>query len=207
MSDRFKPVLAGEPVGFFHPWRIGKPQGVLPAVIQAKDRAQLLLHVISRAQAQRSPGAAFLVGKMDRKALGILVAHPRLCELRIRPRTKARHVPCEHVIVAFAIDDPLRGHQTHAARLAEPRNDPVAAKVVPQVRMRAIKNIAVGRPDHRAVDHPFDPGFADGWHPRDGAHHVFFDPFQIIGKELMSKPRRGAVLGPETHVLFIGANQ
>ena len=115
LPHRFKPVLTGETVGICYPRRIGKPKRMFPAIVQAKDCTHCLLHLIDGPCAHGSPCCAFLVGEMDCKAFGVLVADPRFGELRIRPRAETGDIPREHVVLAFAINDPLRGHQAHAA--------------------------------------------------------------------------------------------
>ena len=180
---------------------------MLPAIVQPEYRSPCGLHLIGRALAQRAACGTFFVGEMDGKAVRVLVAHPRLGKRLVGPVTKSRDVPGEHVVLSLAFDHPLRGHQAHAARLRETGNDPARAEIIAQFGHRAKQNIAVGRPDHRAVDHPLDACLPHGRNAVDGAHHVLFDPFEVIGEQLMPESRRCAVLGPEAEVFFIGPNQ
>ena len=117
---------------------------MLPSVVEPKHAAKRVLHSIGWAGSNRSPGVTLLIGKMDREPLGILVAHPSLGKGLIGPIAKTRHIPSEHVILAFALNHPLRRHQPHAARLAEARDDPVATEIIRQIRMRAKQHIAIG---------------------------------------------------------------
>ena len=176
---------------------------MLPPVIQPENRAQIALRAVSGTLAHRATCLALFVGEMYLEPVGILIAHPRLGKCGIRPIAKPRHIPCEHVISGFARDDPIGGQQPHAPGLRKAGDDPVTTEIIAQLGDRTKEHITVRRPDHRPVDHTLYPGLANCGHARDGAQHVFLDPFQIIGKKLMTEPLRGAVLGPEPQVLFI----
>ena len=117
---------------------------MLPAVVQPKHAAKGRLQSMGRAGADRPASIALFIGKMDRKTLGILIAHPRLGKGLIGPVAKTRDIPSEHIILAFALHHPLRRHQTHTARLAKTRDDPITAEIVCQIGMRAKQYIAVG---------------------------------------------------------------
>ena len=117
---------------------------MFPTIVQPEHSTHLFLGLIDGARAHRTACGAFFVGEVDFKAVGILVADPRLGERRIGPIAKSRHVPREHIIARFTRDDPISGQKAHAARLAEPRNDPVATEIVAQFRCRAEQHVGVG---------------------------------------------------------------
>ena len=144
---------------------------------------------------------------MDGEAVGILVPHPGLGESLVGPAAEPRHVPGEHVVLRLAVDDPLRRHQPHAARLRKAGDDAVAAEIALQLRHRPQQHVGVRRPDHRPVDDPLDAGIAHRRDTGDGAHHVLLDPLQIVGEQLVGEVERRALLGPELHVALIGADQ
>ena len=139
-----EPILPGEAICVLGAGVIGKPLHMLPAVVQPKHAAKGRLQSMGRAGADRPASIALFIGKMDRKTLGILVAHPRLGKGLIGPVAKTRDIPSEHIILAFALHHPLRRHQTHTARLAKTRDDPITAEIVCQIGMRAKQYIAVG---------------------------------------------------------------
>ena len=87
---------------------------MFPAVVQAKDAAEVLLHFIDGAGAHGAACLPLFVGEVDREAVRVLIAHTGLGEGCIGPVPKTRHVPREHVIAAFAAGDPLGRHQAHA---------------------------------------------------------------------------------------------
>ena len=186
-------------------WR--EPERVFPPGIQAKDRAHGGLHVIDRAGARGASGAALFLREVDGKAVGVLVLDPRFGELRIGPIVETGHVPAKHVIFRFTVDHPLRGKQPHAAGLGKAGDNAVAAEIIGQFRHRAEKHIGVGRPDHRAVDDPFDACLRDGGNAGDGVHHVFFDPVKVIGEKIMGKIGGRAGFGPKPDITFIRADQ
>ena len=138
----------------------------------------------------------------------VLIAHPRLDEIAIiGPGPEPRDVPGEHVMRHLATHQPFGHHQTDPRRLAEAGDDAATGEIAAQFGHRTKHHVGIGRPDHRAVDHPLDPGLGHGGHPVDGAHHVVLDPVEIVGKEIMREIERRAVLGPEPHVALIGPDQ
>ena len=180
---------------------------MFPAIVQPHDRAHLALRLVGGSCAHGAACAAFLVGKVDLEPVGVLIADPRLGECLGGPGAKPRHVPGEHVVSCFAFDDPLCRQQPHTPRLGKAGDDAVATEVTCQFGHRTEQHVGVRRPDHRAVDHPFDPGGAHDGHTIDGAHHVVLDPFQIVSEQLVAKTLRRAVLGPEAEVLLVSAHQ
>ena len=120
---------------------------------------------------------------MDGEAVSILVGNLGFDEfLVVRPKAKAGDVPGEHVIFHLAGGQPLRHHQAHARRLREARDDAATNEIVLQLRHRTQDHVTVGRPDHRAVDHPLDARLGGDRHAVHSAHDVVHDPVQIIGK-------------------------
>ncbi len=207
LTNRSPPVLAGKSVGIHNAGSIGKPERVFPAIVQAHHGAHLFLQLINRTGANGATGCALFVGEMNAEPMGILIANARLCELFAGPSAKTRHVPCKHIVFCFPFDDPLSRQKTHTARLAKARNNSVTAEIIFQLRRWTKQNIAIRRPDHWAVNHPLYTRFTYGGNAVNGTHHIFFDPFEIIIKQLMSKARGCLILSPETHIAFIGPHQ
>ena len=90
---------------------------MFPATVQTKDRPHLLQHFIGWADSRRPAGGPFLIGKVNFKAVAILIFNPRLGEFFIGPLPEPGHIPGEHVVFRLAIDDPLCRHQTKATGL------------------------------------------------------------------------------------------
>ena len=84
---------------------------MLPPTVKAEYCAHFPLHLIDGTNAGRAPGGAFLVRKVDRKAVGIGILNLRLGKGLVRPIAKARQVPSEHVVLGLALDHPLRRQQ------------------------------------------------------------------------------------------------
>ena len=137
----------------------------------------------------------------------ILIADTGLREVSSGPMTEARHIPRKHVKRRFTLDDPLGGQFAHTTVLAEAGNNPVATKISRELWDGAEQNVGIRGPNHRTIDDAFDPSLTDGWHAFYCTHHVVFDAFKVVCKELVSKSLRCAVLGPEANVFFIGPDQ
>ena len=180
---------------------------MFPANVQTKDGAHTALHVIGGAHPGGAACAAFLIREMDLEAVRVLVLNAGAGERLVGPGAKTRHVPGEHIQRRLSLDHPFGGQFAHATVLRKAGDDAVAAEIPGQFRHRAEQHGGIGRPDHRAVDHPLDPRRADRWHAFNRAQHVFLDPLQIVGEQLMAKSGGRAILGPEFHVLLIGADQ
>jgi hypothetical protein len=91
--------------------------------------------------------------------------------------------------------------------LREAGDNPVAAEIAAQFRHRSEQGRCIGRPDHRSVDHPLDPGPADGGHARIGAQHVRLDPLEVVGEQSVPEADGRLVFGPELHRALVGADK
>ena len=88
------PVLPLKPHGFLARLALGgKPQGMLPAIVQPEHRPHRPLRLIHRPHPHRPARAAFLIRKVDLEAVGILVTHPRLGESACPPRRRTAPDP------------------------------------------------------------------------------------------------------------------
>ena len=135
------------------------------------------------------------------------IFHTGFRECFIGPVTKTCHIPCEHVVLRFTVDHPLCRQQTQPTGLRETRNNAANKEIVFQLRHRPPKRVCIRRPDHGAIDHPLDPCCGGHRNAFCCTDHVFHDAIQIIREQIMGKIQRGAVLCPELHVFFIGADQ
>ena len=185
----------------------GKPQGVFPAGIEAEDRPHILLHPVNWAGAHRAACRAFLIREMDLEAVGILVGDPRAGEILARPVAIAGKIPAKHIQLRLPLHHPFGREKAKPAGLRKAGDDAVAAEIVAQFRHRTEQRCTVRRPDHRPVDDALDPRLPHRRNAGDGAHHVRLDPLKIVGEQLMPEALGRAVLGPEPHVAFIGADQ
>ena len=118
-----------------------------------------------------------------------------------------RHVPVEDVDFRLAADNPFRHDPANAAALVEPCHHAIGAEVIPQRRMRPDQRPEVGGKDHRPVDHPLYPGFAQDRHDLDRFFEIPLHAFQIVGQQLVPEIQRCALFGPMGHLQLIGAQQ
>ena len=106
-ANWFEPVLAGEAVCLFDTGFVGVPQRMFPTAVQAKYSPHTFQHFVGWPHARWSPGTSFFIGEMDGKAMRVLILNTGFCEFLICPVAKACEVPSKHVVLWFAVDDPL----------------------------------------------------------------------------------------------------
>ena len=160
-ADMLPPALAFKAVGLclIHARR-RVPKRMLPAVVEAKDGAEFFLYLIGRAGADRAAGLAFFEREVNGETRAVGFQRPGLGEGFAGPFSIAGHVPGEHVVLRFTVDDPLRQRQPQAAGLRKARNDATSRVVVLQLRHWSQESSRVRGPDHRPVDDPLDPRLA-----------------------------------------------
>ena len=142
---------------------------------------------------------------MDAEPVGVVVESPSHGERLAGPAPIAGDVPREDVELGLARDDPLGQLQAEAGALAKARDNAAANVVVFEFGNRPEKRRGIGRPDHRAVDHPLDPRGGEHRDAYEGPLDVRRDALEVIGQELLPEIEGRALHGPETCVLLVGA--
>ena len=109
--------MTGKAIGVAGTLIVSEPQRMFPPCVEAKDGTEFGLFGINRSHAGWTARGALFIREMDGKAVRIAVLNTRFGKGFVRPCIEPRHVPAKHIVLRFALNDPLSCHQSHATGL------------------------------------------------------------------------------------------
>jgi len=174
----------------------GKPQRLLPAIVEAEDGAFGLLRGVGRECPQRPAGSTFEMRVGAFLPVLVIIFGPLEGEALAGPAAEAGDVPEIHIHLRLSVDYPFRDHLADAGALVQAAHHAAGAEIVLQLGVRPKQRSKVGRKDHRPVDDALDAGLAESWHAVHRHFEIAIHARQVVGQQLVAEIERRAVEGP-----------